>query len=595
VTVPELVLVVPCHNEAERLDPEAFLHFASTHPAAQLLFVDDGSEDGTRAVLERLRGAAPSAVTVLHHAPRRGKGEAVRAGILSAIERRAPLVGYLDADLSTPLHAIDDFLEVLRDRPGVEFVLGSRVMLLGRDIRRRALRHYVGRVFATGASLALDLPVYDTQCGAKVLRVSAATATLFEEPFRSPWLFDVELIARFLRLPVAPGEPARRDRIYELALSAWHDVPGSKVRWHDVVRAVGDLGHVWRERVAHERRSRAGAIPGSSLGGARASPTAAAAVREGDRETTREAPDGGLGIEERPGRREVRRFSHDAMATVFEVYCDHPDGRYAAQAAQAAFDVTDRLERELSRFLPNSDVARVNGLAAGGRTQVGPAAMECLVIARHVFALTGGAFDVALGTGLASLDLDPERLLVAATQDGVQIDLGGIGKGYAVDRMAEVLEEWGVTRALVHGGFSSVLALEPPAGCAGWPLTLSDPRVPSRVLEHLSTRQVALGASGLRKGDHVRDPRTGGPAAGRRAAWTAVTRPGAARDPAATEAEGGISTAALADALATAFMVMSVEEIAVLCGRSPGLQAWLLPREAAGGPEEPQLRHFGPG
>ena len=122
---------------------------------------------------------------------------------------------------------------MLRDRPAVEFVLGSRVMLMGRDIRRKATRHYLGRVFATAVSHALDLPVYDTQCGAKILRVNAATATLFDPPFRSAWIFDVELIARYLRLPVAPGEPARRDRLYELVLPAWHDRPGSKLRWHD--------------------------------------------------------------------------------------------------------------------------------------------------------------------------------------------------------------------------------------------------------------------------------------------------------------------------------------------------------------------------
>jgi hypothetical protein len=170
--------------------------------------------------------------------------------LLAALAQDASLAGFFDADLSTPLRAIDDFLAVFRDRPAVEFVLGSRVMLMGRDIRRKASRHYLGRVFATAASHALDLPVYDTQCGAKMLRVNAATATLFTTPFRSPWIFDVELIARYLRLPVLPGEPARRDRIYELVLPEWHDKPGSKLRWYDFARAMADLGYIWRERVS---------------------------------------------------------------------------------------------------------------------------------------------------------------------------------------------------------------------------------------------------------------------------------------------------------------------------------------------------------
>jgi dolichyl-phosphate beta-glucosyltransferase len=251
VTAPELALVVPCYNEAERLDPEAFLSFLATHPGVHLVMVDDGSTDGTWEILEGMRLAAPMTVTTLRQAANRGKAEAVRSGILAGLSQRPRLVGYFDADLATPLRAIDDFLAVLRDRPAVEFVLGSRVLLMGRDIKRKATRHYFGRVFATGASLALDLPVYDTQCGAKVLRVNAATATLFDAPFRSPWIFDVELIARYLRLPVASGEPARRDRLYELVVSAWHDRPGSKLRWYDFARAAVELGYIWRERVAH--------------------------------------------------------------------------------------------------------------------------------------------------------------------------------------------------------------------------------------------------------------------------------------------------------------------------------------------------------
>lgn len=252
MTSPELALVVPCYNEATRLDPDAFVHFVTTHPGVRLVMVDDGSVDGTADVLERIRAAAPDAVTTIRHAANRGKGEAVRAGIVEAIAGNPAVVGFFDADLSTPLAAVGDFLAVLRTRPDVEFVLGSRVLLMGRDVKRKASRHYFGRVFATAVSHALDLPVYDTQCGAKMLRVNAATGTLFAKPFRSRWIFDVELIARYLRLPVAPGEPARRDRLYELVLPAWHDKPGSKLRWYDFARAMVDLVYIWRERVAYE-------------------------------------------------------------------------------------------------------------------------------------------------------------------------------------------------------------------------------------------------------------------------------------------------------------------------------------------------------
>jgi len=254
MTPPDLALVVPCYNEADRLAPAEFLQFAAAHPGVLLVMVDDGSGDGTGEILERMKAQAPASVTVLRRSGRGGKAEAVRSGMLEGLARRAALVGFLDADLSTPLSEIDHFLAVLRDRPGIEFVLGSRVKLMGRDVKRKAARHYLGRVFATAVALALDLPVYDTQCGAKILRVDAATATLFDEPFRSRWIFDVELIARFLRLPAAPGDPPRRDRLYELVLTRWHDTPGSKLRWHDFARAAVEVGYIWRERAAAARR-----------------------------------------------------------------------------------------------------------------------------------------------------------------------------------------------------------------------------------------------------------------------------------------------------------------------------------------------------
>jgi thiamine biosynthesis lipoprotein len=296
---------------------------------------------------------------------------------------------------------------------------------------------------------------------------------------------------------------------------------------------------------------------------------------------------GGLGIAapQEPGS--VRRFSHEAMNTVFEVFAEHLDQRYAAQAAQAAFDLVDRLESELSRFRPNSDVSRVNHLAAGESTRVGAAALECLTIARHLYDLTAGAFDISIGSGLPSLEVDADEFLVRANSEGVQVDLGGIGKGYAVDLVAELLEEWGLQRAFVHGGFSSVLALEAPAGRDGWPLTLSDPAQPSRVMVRLSMRQTALSASGVRKGDHIVDPRTGEPVRGRVAAWVALPRPADAR----ADHDARLAPAAVADALTTAFMMLSVDEIEAVCAAAPGLEAWIMPE--AEKPGEAELRHFG--
>ena len=266
----------------------------------------------------------------------------------------------------------------------------------------------------------------------------------------------------------------------------------------------------------------------------------------------------------------THRFAHEAMATLFEIRCVHADPGYAGQAAQAAFALVDRLEQDLSRFVANSDVSRINQLSAGEGTRVSAETMECLEIARRMHDLTLGAFDVSVGSGLTGLDLASEEFMVRSRTGGVRLDLGGIGKGYAVDRVAELLEDWGIPRALIHGGWSSVLALGPPPEEDGWPLTLSAPPPQEpRVLVRICARHKALSASGTRKGDHILDPRTGQPVSGR-AAWVSASR------------EEGVpgSPATLAEALSTACMVLSREEIADLCRRCPGVEAWLLEDEA---------------
>jgi thiamine biosynthesis lipoprotein len=291
-------------------------------------------------------------------------------------------------------------------------------------------------------------------------------------------------------------------------------------------------------------------------------------------------PEARFGLDDATAPAARQRFSHEAMATVFEVHCAHRDARYAGQAAAAAFDLVDRLEQELSRFVGNSDVSRVNALGPGESTRVSPTTLECLTIARHLFDLTGGAFDVSIGTGLPELELDPEAFAVHARRAGVRLDLGGIGKGYAIDRVAELLGEWGVGRALVHGGFSSVLALDAPPERDGWPLTLSVPGG-GEVLARLSARGLALSASGARKKDHIVDPRTGRPAT-RLAAWVALPAPPGGRG----------SPSAVAEGLSTAFMLLSEIEIEALVREGPGVEAWLLTGPPAGEGAPARLVHL---
>jgi glycosyltransferase involved in cell wall biosynthesis len=244
-----VALVVPCYNEAARLDERAFRDVRVEGHRLEIVFVDDGSRDGTRALLEAIRRDRPDDVRLVAYDRNEGKAEAVRRGVLAALERSPDAVGYWDADLATPLRALGEFVAVLEHQPEVDIVLGSRVKLMGRSIERRLWRHYFGRIFATAASVTLDLPIYDTQCGAKVFRATPLLARVFEEPFKAGWIFDVELIARFLSLDPRGREHVARS-LYELPLREWTDVRGSKLKAVDFARAAADLASIWR-RYSH--------------------------------------------------------------------------------------------------------------------------------------------------------------------------------------------------------------------------------------------------------------------------------------------------------------------------------------------------------
>jgi len=243
------LVVVPCFDEAGRLDGAAFESYLDRDDRVGFVFVDDGSRDGTADMLREIDSRWPGRVRVVSHETNRGKGEAVRSGMLSALEVGPMRAGYWDADLATPLDAIAETSSILDDHPEVDLVMGARVALLGRRIERRASRHYLGRVFATAASVVLGLPVYDTQCGAKMFRVGEHTKRLFEAPFTSRWVFDVEILARYLE---AHGTSAG---IYELPLRQWRDVGTSKVQTADFIRAAGDLAVISRRYPVLRKRA----------------------------------------------------------------------------------------------------------------------------------------------------------------------------------------------------------------------------------------------------------------------------------------------------------------------------------------------------
>ena len=285
---------------------------------------------------------------------------------------------------------------------------------------------------------------------------------------------------------------------------------------------------------------------------------------------------------------DAHHFAHEAMATVFEIYITDDDETYARQGAQAAFAEVDRLELEMSRFISNSDISRLNDAVSGETVDLGMDVFECLSRARDMYDKTNGAFDISVGalyscwlnddrtlrqpsdeelaracelTGLDHLKLNEEDFSAEVLTEGVQFDLGGIGKGYAAEKMAEILREWSLGQALVLAGASSVLSVSVPEGMTGWPIKLRHPGNREDVLARFELTEGAISGSGNQKGQHIIDVRSveGVPVEGRLAAWAMAP------------------DAVAADALSTAFMMLSAGDIDDYCLANPGTAAIIVP------------------
>ena len=238
-------IVVPCYNEAERLQLDRFEQFSIGQPQISFLFVDDGSQDATSEIIQPLVDARPEQFQLLKQPVNGGKAEAVRSGFLKAFESQPTIVGFWDADLSTPLDELPRMLDEFARREDLEMVFGARVNLLGRSIRRKLLRHWIGRVFATFVAQMLGLAIYDTQCGAKLFRVNPELQEIFTEPFISRWIFDVEIIARSIRIRRRNGDPPVSTVICEQPLMSWYDVEGSKLKLRDFITVSRDLVRIY--------------------------------------------------------------------------------------------------------------------------------------------------------------------------------------------------------------------------------------------------------------------------------------------------------------------------------------------------------------
>jgi glycosyltransferase involved in cell wall biosynthesis len=238
----KICLIIPFYNEEKRFSKEEFLSYYNTSEKFAFCFVNDGSSDGTINMLNKIREGKEDRILLVNLSSNKGKAHAVRQGIIESLKWKNFLyVGYMDADLSTPFEQMNLLAEKIENNPRLELVLGSRVKLLGNSVERKALRHYSGRVFSTFASIALDISIYDTQCGAKIF-ISSLAEKIFQEDFLSPWLFDVEIFARFIKLH---GKEAASQKILELPLEKWMHKAGSKLNFFHVLKAPFNLLRIY--------------------------------------------------------------------------------------------------------------------------------------------------------------------------------------------------------------------------------------------------------------------------------------------------------------------------------------------------------------
>lgn len=224
-------IIIPCYNEVDRLHLEVFLNFARQHPNISFVFVDDGSKDLTITLLCGAMAALPLQIDVLMMARNAGKAEAVRHGLKFAAKRGDKYIGFLDADLATPLNAINDFISVVDRLDNIDVVFGSRSGGLGRRVYRDFHRKLISLVCATMGRMATGLALKDTQCGAKLFRNTPHLINCLDAPFTAGWLFDVEL---FLR--ISDPEKKTRKNFFEYPVLEWTEIPGSNIKLSDVIK-----------------------------------------------------------------------------------------------------------------------------------------------------------------------------------------------------------------------------------------------------------------------------------------------------------------------------------------------------------------------
>lgn len=239
-----ICIIIPCYNEEKRLQVGEFQKYIESGNSTSFCFVNDGSTDNTSDVLIQIQKAWESKVYVINLSENKGKAEAVRAGITEMLKtNKYDIVGYLDADLATPLEEISLLYNYLKSDENYLVAFGSRIKRIGTEIIRKPYRHYLGRIFSTYASIILHLPVYDTQCGAKIFKKEIASR-IFTEKFISRWLFDVEIFARITNIY---GVEKAKKIMIEVPLNKWQDKGDSKITIRHMIKVPFELRKIKRK------------------------------------------------------------------------------------------------------------------------------------------------------------------------------------------------------------------------------------------------------------------------------------------------------------------------------------------------------------
>ncbi len=239
-------VVIPCYNEEERLKTIEFQDFVASNMGYHLCFVNDGSKDNTLNVLKELSKGREDYISVYDCPQNGGKAEAVRLGMLHlAKESQFDYVGFLDADLSTNFEDFNDLVETISNSD-YKIVSGSRIFRMGANIAKESSREIISKTINLIIRKILGMQFQDTQCGAKVF-TKEVIPLLFEKPFLTRWLFDVEL---FLRMRKYYGKDKVQSLLCEQPLNRWIHEDGSKLSMKDSIKIVGQLGQIfWHYRL----------------------------------------------------------------------------------------------------------------------------------------------------------------------------------------------------------------------------------------------------------------------------------------------------------------------------------------------------------